>query len=274
MQQFLENNWLSILSIVIGVVVAYVFYRLQKKDSASASAERLKHATIELLDVIESYIINKQRLSEQVIDNLIHASERDHKVALRPACTAISLLQDVALRLQRSRHLDIPQKSEYSEKIEQLILAIREHRTPARLEDLGGEIANKLGELESLLPQDRRGEVQEILGAIARMAQKQRDMSLRTEEARQRLLAVTTALSGVAAAVATSLIGSKLFDSISGSAITSVFSKTFPLMGVLLAVVVVMQALTTVRRIKRRSSEGFERNRSTDGSIGQTPVRQ
>lgn len=103
MQQFLENNWLSILSIVIGIVVAYIFYRLQKNDTASASAERKKHATAELLDVVESYIINKQRLSELVIENLIHASERDHSVALRPACTAVSLLQDVALRLQRSR---------------------------------------------------------------------------------------------------------------------------------------------------------------------------
>ena len=119
MQLFLETNWLSIVSIVIGIVVAYFFYRLQKKDAASASLERKKHATAELLDVVESYIINKQRLSEQVIENLIHASERDHSVALRPVCTGVSLLQDVALRLQRSRHLDIPQKSEYSEKIEQ-----------------------------------------------------------------------------------------------------------------------------------------------------------
>ena len=67
MQQFFENNWLSILSILIGIVVAYVFYRLQKKDGASASAERKKHATLELLDVVESYIINKQHLSEGVI---------------------------------------------------------------------------------------------------------------------------------------------------------------------------------------------------------------
>ena len=115
MQTFLENNWLSIVSILIGILVAYVFYRLQKKDSASASAERKKRATAELLDVVESYIINKQRISEHVINNLIHASERDHQVALRPDCTSVSLLQDVALRLQRSRHLDIPQKSEYSD---------------------------------------------------------------------------------------------------------------------------------------------------------------
>lgn len=253
MQQFLENNWLSILSIVIGIVVAYVFYRLQKKDSASASAERLKHAGGELLDVVESYVINKQRLSEQVIENLIHASERDHRVSLRPGCSAVSLLQDVALRLQRSRHLDIPQKSEYSEKIEQLIGQIRDQRRPIRLDDLNEEISSKLAELEELLPVEKRAQVQQILGAVARMAQSQRDLSLRTRETRERLLAVTTALAGVASALATGLIGSKLFDSIGSSVVTSTFGKVLPLLGAVLAAVVALQVLLTALRIKRRS---------------------
>lgn len=76
---------------------------------------RKKHARTELLYVIETYIINKQHLTESVIDNLTHASERDYSVVLQPGCTAVSLLPDVGLRLQVSRHLDIPQKSEYSE---------------------------------------------------------------------------------------------------------------------------------------------------------------
>lgn len=264
MQQFLENNWLSILSIVIGIVVAYVFYRLQKKDSASASAERLKHATGELLDVVESYIINKQRLSEQVIENLVHASERDHKVSLRPACTSVSLLQDVALRLQRSRHLDIPQKSEYSEKIEQLIVQIQERRTPVRLDDLNDEISGLLAELEGSLPTEKRGKVQEVLGAIARMTENQRDLSLRTREAKERLLAVTTALTGVAAALATSLIGSKLYDRIGHTVLNSAFEQVFPLLGAVLAVVVALQALLTTLRIKRRKHGGSSHGKSTD----------
>jgi uncharacterized membrane-anchored protein YhcB (DUF1043 family) len=264
LQQFLENNWLSILSILIGIVVAYVFYRLQRKDSASASAERLKHATNELLDVVESYIINKQRLSAQVIENLIHASERDHKVVLRPGCTAETLLQDVALRLQRSRHLDIPQKTEYSEKIEQLIVGIRENRTPLRLDDLSEEISVKLAELEQLLPSEKRDQVQDILGAIASMTEKQRDLSVRSQEARQRLLAVTTAFSGVAAALATSLIGSKVFDTMSSSVLSSAFGKIFPILGITLAAVVALQVLTTILRIKRRQRVQ-ERLEKSDG---------
>lgn len=265
MQQFLENNWLSILSIVIGILVAYVFYRLQKKDSASASAERKKHATTELLDVVESYIINKQRLSEQVIDNLIHASERDHLVALRPACTPVSLLQDVALRLQRSRHLDIPQKSEYSEKIEQLIRDIREHQAPIRIEDLDEQLSSKLTELQAMLSPEHKVEAEKTLSALASLVQKQRDASLRIEETKERMMAVTTSLLGVTAAIATSLIGSKLFDSIGSSAVSSMFNKLFPLMGVLLVLVIAMQALTTIVRIKRRNHEAKSRDQKADG---------
>lgn len=265
MQQFLENNWLSILSILIGIVVAYVFYRLQKKDSASASAERKKHATTELLDVIESYIINKQRLSEHVIDNLIHASERDHIVALRPNCTAVSLLQDVALRLQRSRHLDIPQKSEYSEKIEQLIREIREHREPLRLEDLDEELSAKLLELQHFLPVEKKTEAQRVLSAVASLVQKQQDMAVRIEETKERMMAVTTSLLGVTAAVATTLIGSRVFDSVSGSPVTSIVIRIFPILGITLAVVVGIQALTTAIRIKRRLRDGSARETKSEG---------
>lgn len=252
MQQFLENNWLSVLSILIGIVVAYVFYRLQKKDSASASAERLKHATTELLDVVESYIINKQRLSEGVIENLIYASERDHKVALRPGCTAESLLQDVALRLQRSRHLDIPQKTEYSEKIDKLIVEIRGDQAPSGLDDLSDEIAARLAELERLLPPDRRHRVQEILAAVARMADQQRVLSARSQAARERLRAATTTFAGVGAALATTLIGSRELFDISNSSLNAVVVKILPVMGFTLAAVVALQAFNTILRIKKR----------------------
>lgn len=265
MQPFLESNWLSILSIVIGVVVAYIFYRLQKKDAASASAERKKHATTELLDVVESYIINKQRLSEQVIENLIHASERDHSVALRPLCTAVSLLQDVALRLQRSRHLDIPQKSEYSEKIEQLIREIREHREPIRLDELNAEMSGRFAELESLLLPERKDEARKILTSIASLSEKKHEVSLRTEESREQALSVAAAGLGLAATIATALIGSKLFDTVSMSPVASIFGKLFPVMGALLASVVVVLVLATVIRIKRRKTEDSPRDSKTDG---------
>lgn len=269
MQAFFENNWLSILSILIGITVSYVFYRLQKKDSASASFERKKHATNELLDVVESYIINKQRVSEHVIDNLIHASERDHAVALRPRCTSISLLQDVALRLQRSRHLDIPQKSEYSEKIEELIQETRKQSEPIRLEELSEDLSLHLLEIMSLVPEQQQDEVRkrlETLAATVERAEMRRDNSARKSEASARLMTITTALLGVAAAFATSLLGSRIFVNPSPSILplTTLTSKLFPILGAVLVLVVMLQTLTTYLRIKRRSRENKVLTMRTD----------
>jgi hypothetical protein len=265
MQQFIVNNWLSILSIVIGIAVAYIFYRLQKKDAISASAERKKHATFELLDVVESYIINKQRLSEHVIENLIHASERDHSVALRPACTAISLLQDVALRLQRSRHLDIPQKSEYSEKIEELIREIREHREPTRLIDFYSESDEIISNLETMLIPERRDEARKILDSLANIVETKNEVSLRYEKSKDLAMIMATTLLGVSSALATSLIGSKVFVSVTTSPFTSIFSKLFPLMGALLAIVVVLQVIVTSLRIKRRDYKNRDEKEKVNG---------
>lgn len=263
MQQFLASNWLSILSIFIGIVVAYIFYRLQKKDSASASMERKKHARAELLDVIESYIINKQYLSESVIDNLTHASERDRLVVLRPGCTAVSLLQDVGLRLQRSRHLDIPQKSEYSEKIEKLISEIRQNRNLIRTTELQDELSTKLLELQQLIPAENREEAQQVLSAVASLVQQQKELAIRMEERKERMMVSTTALFGVTAAAATALIGTRVFENVAGSPVTLIASKMFPILGTTLAVVVAMQALVTTIRIKRRSHNKKRGDRQT-----------
>jgi MFS superfamily sulfate permease-like transporter len=264
MQQFIETNWLSLLSILIGIVVAYVFFRLQRKDSASASQERKKNATNELLDVVESYIINKQRLSEHVIDNLIFASERDHAVVLRPSCTAISLLQDVALRLQRSRHLDIPQKSEYSEKIEELIREIRDRSEHAPLQHLNQQITQKLAEVEALVPAEKREEARRQLSALATLSERQRDLSLKRDESSWTWMATTTAMMGLMTAVATSIVGSKVFDMFSSVA-QPLERKIDPIAAVLVFVVVLFELVALVVRIQRRSNEGGEHGPRKEG---------
>jgi uncharacterized membrane-anchored protein YhcB (DUF1043 family) len=258
MHKFLVDNWLSILSIVIGIVVAYIFYRLQKKDTASAYAERKKHATSELLDVVESYIINKQRLSEHVIDNLIHASERDHFVELQPRCTAISLLQDVALRLQRSRHLDIPQKSEYSEKIEELISQIRqayEDEEPIHFNRINSEVGEKIAIIETMLIPERAVEAKSILSSLGNLANIKSDISLKNEKNRELATLMALAL-GISTSLATAFIGSRVLESVTNSPITSILSKVIPLIGAFLACIVVLQFIATALRIKRRKTEG------------------
>jgi hypothetical protein len=112
---------LSIASIIVGAVVAYFFYKLQKKDLTSAENERIKRARDELLDVIEGNIINKQSLTGDLINNILCAVEREYQVSLVEILNPINLLQDVSLRLQKSRHLGISQKTTYTEEIEKLI---------------------------------------------------------------------------------------------------------------------------------------------------------
>lgn len=252
MQAFIETNWLSILSILIGMVVSYFFYRLQKKDSISASVERKKHATNELLDVIESYIINKQRLSEHVIDNLIHASERNHSVSLLPACTPVSLLQDVALRLQRSRHLDIPQKTEYSETIEVLIHQARLPQDNMANPAESSITSMQLEELSASVPAEHREVFKKKLVAYLSEMESQKDKSSRKKDNAD-YIAVSTALIGVAAAMATSLLGSKLFEHAS-TPVIALSEKLFPVLGAMLALIVAMQAAVTIFRIKKRST--------------------
>lgn len=219
MQQFtyfIDNNWLALLSILIGIIVTYgvssFFYRLQKKSVYSASQERKKHALNELLDVIESYIINKQNLSDRVIDNLIFASERDHTVQLRPACTAISLLQDVELRLQRSRHLDIPQKSEYSLKIEGLINDIMNRSDLAQIEPLTSEIRNTLMEIEGFVPEENREKVKKSLASLAILYKRERELSSKRIGMSESIRILTTFFSitvGIIAAFAANFVGSQ-----------------------------------------------------------------
>lgn len=216
MQEFLTNNWLSIASILIGVIVAYVFYRLQRKDAVSASAERKKHAIAELLDVVESYIINKQEISLSVVENLIHASERSHLVDLRPSCTPITLLQDVALRLQRSRHLDIPQKSEYSVKIDKLIRVVRAEMTPLTWEEMNAQGVEIIQEVVTLVPEDRRTEVAgklKSLGMIGALAIGEREvLKLKLDMKSSKLgwaASFSSLIAGVASALAASSFGTK-----------------------------------------------------------------
>ena len=252
MQSFIEANWLTLVSILIGVLVAFVFYRLQKKDSTSASHERKKHATNELLDVVESYIINKQQLSEHVVDNLIFASERDHLVALRGGCTPISLLQDVALRLQRSRHLDIPQKSEYSLKIDELIREIRERREPPPLEQLDKELQKNISTIQELIPNEKREEARKALSALASVSEKRRELTTKrsTDDSVFQLLAPL--LAGLGSSLAAATLASKFFSDGLTSVTSVLLSKIFPVFAAVLLLLLTLLVLLIALRIRRR----------------------
>jgi hypothetical protein len=255
MQTFIEANWLTLLSIVIGALVAFVFYRLQEKDFASASQERKKRAKSELLDMVESYIINKQELSEHAVENLIVASERDHVVSLRGRCSSVSLLQDVALRLQRSRHLDIAQKSEYSSKIEELIREIQEEAKTSASDQFSKEFRQNLSAIESLIPHERREEARKPVDALSLLIVRRRDLTAKKSDDNS-LFPITGALvAGIASILATSSIGSKFFADGLTPIGSTVFTELFPFLGIALLVLLAIPLLLIAFRIHSRGRE-------------------
>jgi len=259
MGSFIENNWLTLLSIVIGLLVSFLFFRLQRKDVVSAREERLKHAHEELIDVIETYIINKQQLSEQAIENLVSASERSYKVRLRPDCDPPSLLQDVALRLQRSRHLDIAQKTEYAEKIEGLIRQIRESEELVFSGITDEGLRKKLETLESLVSEDNKAKAREIIQSLPANFEY---MHL-SRPMEPFLTEIAPALMAGFATIA-SLLALGTLEGFKGAVgrvverlVESPISVLVPLA---IVTIVLLQAIVLIRRIRRRTEE--EKNKS------------
>lgn len=111
---FLSNNWQNI---VVSFVFGLLFYLLSnygiKSYLSSAYSERVKHAKVSLLDILESRVINKQEITLEIINNLIEATDRENEVDLKKVVTPISLLQDLNLNFEKSHHLDSSQKKEY-----------------------------------------------------------------------------------------------------------------------------------------------------------------
>ena len=213
MIEFLTDNWISIASIFIGFGGSYLFYHLQQKNSVSASSERTKHATVELLDVVESYIINKQDLSRSLIDNLIQASERFHAVLLRPSCTPVTLLQDVALRLQRSRHLNIPQKTEYSAKIDELIIEVKLELEPLTWEKMKADSSQIITGVLDVVPEEHKERVEKdlyILGMIGDIV-KNEGLLASMGDTHERSSWASVAAMGVATSLAVSVVASRIF---------------------------------------------------------------
>lgn len=254
MQSFIENNWLTLLSIAIGLLVSYSFYRLQRKDVVSAREERLKHAHEELIDVIETYIINKQHLSDEAIENLVAASERSYKVRLRPDCSPETLLQDVALRLQRSRHLDIAQKTEYAEKIEGVIRGIRESEEIAYSGFTDEGLKRKLQTLESYVTDENKAKAQEIIQSLPADIQFRRFTKVKDSMLSEAIPALMAGLATVASLISLSTF-SGFKDSIGRVTEKMLESPLTFLVPMAIVVAVMIQALVLIGRIKRRSED-------------------
>ncbi len=122
MWQFIIVNWQSITITGGGGLLFFTlsYYGL-KRYVTSAERERMIQAKNGILDILESRIISKHSISKTGIYRLLKAIDREHSVALSSIVSPSSLLEDLQLRFEKSRHLDSNQKEEYCKKLEEIV---------------------------------------------------------------------------------------------------------------------------------------------------------
>lgn len=107
--KWLEGGISSIPSLIMSCGI----FLIQSRTANNAKKERLKQARSEMLDIIEGYVVNKVDISVEFITALVSAIQREYGIVWTDEAITTTLFQDVALRLQKSKHLDINQKNEY-----------------------------------------------------------------------------------------------------------------------------------------------------------------
>lgn len=118
--QFVVINWQSIIITLGGGLLFFIlsYYGL-RRYVMSAERERLIQAKNSMLDIVESRIISKHRISKTEINRLLKAIDREHSVDLSAVVSPSSILEDLQLRFEKSHHLDSSQKEEYCKKLEE-----------------------------------------------------------------------------------------------------------------------------------------------------------
>lgn len=143
---FILSNLVAIVTLILTIIgIIGTPYYLRNKVS-SAQQERYKQAKDSLLNLLEDKVINDRGLPEERINNLRSAIERRYSVSISDRISTIELLQDLQLRIEESK-IDIEDKEEYSNKIQDVIEDYREER---QIEDLPVEYQIAVQDLQSM----------------------------------------------------------------------------------------------------------------------------
>ena len=158
---FTRTEWLTILGVCLTLALTIAIYMLQERRAISARDEREKRAHGDLLDIIENHIINKQEISEEYIYDLFGSLDREYGTTLRNTYTPIMLLQDMALRIEKSKHLDIQQKEAYIDQLEEKIVLIKESHK--KIPEIARQSLALADTLEDAMKSDEKEKGLEIL---------------------------------------------------------------------------------------------------------------
>ena len=145
--EFLNENWQNLLITIIGGFIFFLasIFVLRYKEK-SAEYERYKKAKEIVSGVLESSLINKQTITFSRIKHIISAAEREQKTEIKDS--PISLLEDLELRFEVSKHLDTEQQMVYVNQIEELISNIESESKisslPLSLEEIYVSLKNNI----------------------------------------------------------------------------------------------------------------------------------
>lgn len=125
---------LGIIGIVATFLTSILFYwlgkRFTQKNLYTIEKEKKLRAKEEIISILENYIINNFDINKEMTLQRITAIERKESINISNNITPISLLQDVALRLDTTQYLSIEQKKSFSNKITELIKSFNEDSIP------------------------------------------------------------------------------------------------------------------------------------------------
>lgn len=132
--EYISKNWLGILiTIIIGLFFFVITPWGLKKYLKTAEVERRNRAKENILDLLESSLIYKQDLDSKKIYHLLSAIGREFELKIFSYFTAKSLLEDLELRFEKSKHLDPSQKQDYTRKIETLINDLEQEKEDSEI---------------------------------------------------------------------------------------------------------------------------------------------
>lgn len=118
---FWNSNYENIL---ISLGIGFVFFVLGPMglwfSGRKVRKERIRKAKEVMLDLFEGMIVNQEDITNHKLKKLFGAVEREVEVSIDSAYDLDLLFEDLALRFQRSKHLDASQKNNYIKKLEDL----------------------------------------------------------------------------------------------------------------------------------------------------------
>ena len=92
-----------------------MFYWLKPRD-VDVMGSYLWMKTVNLGEILENMVINKQPITFSRIKHIISETEREQKTEIKDS--PASLLEDLELRFEVSKHLDTEQQMVYVNQIE------------------------------------------------------------------------------------------------------------------------------------------------------------